>query len=80
MVQTKAGGKKYRETMIRKYGSEEAWKDYLRTIGSRGGANGNTGGFASSKIGKDGLTGRMRAVLAGAIGGKKSKKTNRKEQ
>lgn len=71
MVQTKAGGIKYRQTMINKFGSEEAWKEYLRSLAKKGGANGKTGGFASKKIGKDGLTGPMRAALAGAIGGKR---------
>lgn len=47
--------------------------DFFKKIGSKGGANGTTGGFASEKIGKDGLNGKQRAVLAGAIGGKNRK-------
>lgn len=39
-----------------------------------GAVRGKTGGFASEKIGKDGLTGLQRAVLAGAIGGRKSRR------
>lgn len=37
-----------------------------------GGRKGKAGGFASSKIGKDGLTGQERAKLAGKKGGSKS--------
>lgn len=65
MAQTKQGGQTLRDTMIRKHGSEEAWKAHLREIGSRGGKNGHTGGFASS---------RELAVRAGRIGGKISKR------
>ena len=38
-------------------------------------ALGRTGGFASEKVGKDGLTGKQRAEIAGAKGGRKSKRT-----
>ena len=44
-------------------------EDFYQRIGAKGGRNGTTGGFASNKVGEDGLTGRQRAVLAGAIGG-----------
>ena len=64
MSGTKAGGIKARETNLRLYG-----KDFYRRNGQKGGKNGNTGGFASNVVGADGLTGRQRAVLAGAIGG-----------
>lgn len=74
MAQTKAGGQKLKEHMIAKHGSEEAWKAYMRTLGSKGGANGNTGGFASDKVGDDGLTGVERAKVAGAKGGKISRR------
>lgn len=37
MSQTKEGIKKTKETMIKKYGSEEAWKAHMRRIGSEGG-------------------------------------------
>ena len=33
-----------------------------------------TGGFASYKVGKDGMTGRERAKKYGAIGGRKSRR------
>lgn len=40
--------KKYRETMIAKFGSNEARKEYYRQIGKKGGKNGHTGGFAAN--------------------------------
>lgn len=55
-----AATKKMREACIRHYGSEKAWKDHLRTIGRKGGQNGHTGGFASS---------RALAIKAGRKGG-----------
>lgn len=64
MSGTRAGGIEARATNIKKYG-----KDFYRNIGRKGGARGTTGGFASQKVGADGLTGRQRAKLVGAIGG-----------
>jgi outer membrane lipoprotein SlyB len=64
MAINKAGGLKAKQTNIERHG-----EDFYRRIGSKGGKNGHTGGFASDKVGEDGLTGRQRAVLAGAIGG-----------
>lgn len=69
MVGTIAGGCKARETNYKEHG-----KDFYKRIGSLGGKVSNTGGFASNKVGKDGLTGRERAKLAGAIGGFKSRR------
>ena len=46
--------------------------DFYKRIGSKGGSNSCNGGFASDKVGKDGLTGRERAKLVGAEGGRKS--------
>lgn len=48
--------------------------DYFKKIGKIGGANGNTGGFASLSKDKNGLTGRERAMKYGAIGGTISKR------
>ena len=48
--------------------------DFYRRIGRMGGSMSRTGGFASKKVGADGLTGRQRAKLAGAAGGEKSKR------
>lgn len=69
MSGTIEGGKKAKKTNMKLYG-----KDFYRNIGRKGGTNGNTGGFASNKVGKDGLTGRERAAVAGAKGGRKSKR------
>ena len=71
---TKQGGKKTATTNIARHG-----KDFYSKIGKKGGASGNTGGFASDVIGKDGLTGRERASKAGRIGGLKSKRNRKKE-
>lgn len=69
MAGTKAGGMKARATNLAKYGD-----DFYARIGRRGGQNGNTGGFASDKIGADGLTGFERARIAGAKGGSLSRR------
>lgn len=67
MSGTRAGGIKARERNLAKD------PDFYRRIGCKGGHNGKgpgyKGGFASKKVGEDGLTGRQRAVLVGAIGG-----------
>ena len=41
----------------------------MSTIGAMGGKVSRKGGFASAKVGKDGLTGAQRAKRAGAVGG-----------
>ncbi len=69
MVGTKAGCLKSAQTNYKKYG-----KDFYRNIGKKGGKNGHTGGFNSEKVGKDGLTGFERAKIAGAMGGRKSRR------
>lgn len=74
MVQTLKGGQKYRNTMIKKFGSLEAWKEYQRRNASIGGRNGKSGGFASDEVGADCLTGRERASRVGKIGGLRSKR------
>ena len=74
MAGTKAGGKKPAQTNLARHG-----KDFYSKIGKKGGASGNTGGFASDVVGKDGLTGRERASRAGRIGGLKSKRNRKKE-
>ena len=60
-----SGGKKAAQTNKRKYG-----ENFYANIGAKGGRNGNTGGFASNLVGKDGLTGKERAKIAGAKGGR----------
>ena len=69
MSGTIAGGKKAYKTNIKRHG-----KDYYANIGRKGGKASGTGGFASNKIGKDGLTGLERAKLAGQKGGLKSRR------
>lgn len=69
MAGTKAGGLKAAATNKRKYG-----EGFYARIGKQGGVKSNTGGFATMKIGKDGLTGRERARKAGAKGGKISRR------
>lgn len=63
-----AGGKRAAETNKRKHGEL-----FYSVIGALGGRKGHTGGFASEKIGSDGLTGRQRASIAGKVG-KQSKR------
>ena len=69
MVQTSAGDKKTAQTIKEKWGV-----DFYREIGRKGGKNGHTGGFASDVIGRDGLTGKERAKIAGKKGGTISKR------
>jgi uncharacterized protein len=66
---TKSGGLQARDTNIRKYGA-----DYYKRIGAIGGSKGTTGGFASEEVGADGLTGRQRARIAAAKGGRISRR------
>lgn len=70
MSGSKEGRRKARETLIKKFGSLEAYLEFYRTIGAKGGKISQTGGFASWNEGSDGLTGRERASIAGAKGGK----------
>lgn len=69
MSGTRAGGQKAYKTNLKRHG-----KDFYARIGHKGGENGNTGGFASTIVGSDGLTGRERARIAGAKGGAKSRR------
>ena len=69
MAGNKDGGRRAAATNKEKYG-----KDFYAEIGRKGGRNGHKGGFASEVVGKDGLTGAQRAKIAGAIGGRKSKR------
>lgn len=64
---------KAKKANLEKYGP-----DFYKRIGAKGGTNGKgpgyKGGFASDEVGEDGLTGRERAKLAGAVGGKRSRR------
>lgn len=66
MSATKAGNRKAAQTNLARHG-----KDFYSRIGKLGGKAGNTGGFASTDVGKDGLTGHERAVIYGGRGGKR---------
>lgn len=60
MAGTKTGGRKAAATNIKKYG-----RDFYQEIGRKGGRNGHLGGFAANP---------ELAKIAGAIGGRKSKR------
>lgn len=72
MAGTKEGGALAAKTNRKKYG-----EDFYARIGAMGGKIGHDGGFGSSKIGSDGLTGKERARIAGQMGGFKSKRKKR---
>ena len=65
MPGTRAGGLRAAATNYERHGS-----DFYKRIGKKGGECGNTGGFASTAVGRDGLTGAQRAKIAGAKGGR----------
>lgn len=69
------GGRKAALTNKLKHGI-----DFYKRIGHLGGTTGkHNGGFASTKRGKDGLTGSERAKIAGAKGGRKSRRGKAKK-
>ena len=68
MPGTLAGGLKARDTNYERYGD-----GFYKHIGSLGGKKSTGGGFASEKVGKDGLTGTERARIAGTKGGSQRK-------
>lgn len=68
MSGTKAGGQAAALTNKKRYG-----KDFYAKIGSKGGQNGRTGGFAA------GDEGRARARKYGAVGGRISKRPSSKK-
>lgn len=70
MTNTKSGGNAMKQTMIAKFGSEEAWKEYMRANGRAGGKASGTGGFYYLK--KTGQHDKIRQ--AGAKGGKTKKR------
>lgn len=70
MSNTKLGGKKYRETMIAKHGSEEAWKEYMRNIAALGGTKSRGYAFAHGKVDP-----KYAASLGAAKGGRVSKRS-----
>lgn len=75
MAGTIAGGKAAAATNKLKFG-----ETFYVDIGAIGGRKGHTGGFASQKIGADGLTGKQRARIAGKRGGQISRKVKHGNQ
>lgn len=69
MAGTRAGGVKAAKKNKELYG-----EGFYSSIGAKGGKVGKTGGFASEKVGADGLTGKQRASKAGQIGGRNSRR------
>lgn len=57
---------KWRKTMRQRYGGLDGVHNMMRIIGSKGGQNGHTGGFAANP---------ELAKTAGAKGGRKSRRT-----
>ena len=68
MSNNTTGGKLAAKTNMERHGS-----DFYKKIGAIGGTKSRHGGFASEKVGKDGLTGKERARLAGKKGGSATK-------
>ena len=75
MSGTKIGGRKAAETNRKLHG-----EDFYARIGKKGGQNGHVGGFNSKKVGRDGLTGFERARIAGAKGGRRSRRGPAKKE
>ena len=72
MAQTETSAHKTGQTIKEKYDAIYLKKyglTYYQYIGAKGGKKGRTGGFASKKVGEDGLTGIERARISGTIGG-----------
>jgi general stress protein YciG len=71
MAGNKAGGKKAAAKNIAKD------PNFYKNIGRVGGQRGTSGGFASQVTGDDGLTGAERARIAGAKGGRISRRSKK---
>lgn len=74
MPGTKEGGKKADHALSARLGGEEAAHAWRVETGRLGGQKSRGGGFASDVVGRDGLTGKQRAQVAGIKGGKTSRK------
>lgn len=74
MSGTRAGGLKAKQTLSKKFGSAEAVHKHYQNIGRQGGKI-SRGGFATETVGRDGLTGSARARIAGAKGGRSSRRS-----
>ena len=74
MAGSKAGGATLRNTMIERFGSEEAWREHMRGIASKGGKSGFTGGYWHAKY----VQGDVNFIReCGMRGGRKSKRRPR---
>lgn len=69
MAGTVLGGKKAAATNKARHG-----EDFYSRLASKGGKASKKGGFAANTVGKDGLTGRERAIVAGRKGGVAARK------
>ena len=69
MSGTREGGLKAAKTNKARNG-----EDFYKRIGQKGGQHSTPGGFGTNKIGKDGLTGIQRSKVAGAKGGRTSRR------
>lgn len=67
MAGTPEGARKAAETRRNKYGA-----DWEKQKAAQAGKQSKRGGFASEKVGKDGLTGQERAKIYGSKGGQAS--------
>jgi len=65
MAYTEESRNKWRASMIERYGSWENVLAEMKRRKQKGGQTSTTGGFASNKVGADGLTGRQRAAKYG---------------
>ena len=75
MSGNKIGGQKAARTNLERHG-----KDFYQRIGRKGGSHSTNGGFASDKVGADGLTGRERARIVGKKGGRISRRGSKKKE
>lgn len=76
MPGTKTGGQRAAVTNKERYG-----ESFYATIGHIGGTRSTpTGGFGSKKVGKDGLTGKNRARIAGKRGGTISRRPGKQQK
>lgn len=73
MAGNRAGGLKAAQANKLRHGA-----NFYAKIGRIGGKVSKTGGFGSKEVGPDGLTGKERARTAGAVGGRKSRRSSNK--
>lgn len=69
MAGTKEGAAKTRDINLARN------PNHYSEIGAVGGKNSNTGGFATEKLNKNGLTGKEQAAISGKKGGEMSRRS-----